>query len=223
MAKCPKCSTRKAKRSCPAIGGEICPACCAENRLKTIRCPETCPNLQGEYYQHRRRQERAESQGREFLADGERLFPDRTAREFAFRLQADIYYFLREHGVLDDAAIAAALDTLKGFLSKIFVPPEAPNILGRFLIERMADGKRYPTAPGFSEEDRRRAVGILASHARSLAREGGSRYRDSIARFFDALDFEADLDYSPLDSQATPPDEAGTRRSPGGLILPSGM
>jgi hypothetical protein len=42
MAKCPKCSTRKAKRSCPGIGGEICPSCCAENRLKSIPCPQDC-------------------------------------------------------------------------------------------------------------------------------------------------------------------------------------
>ena len=224
MAKCPKCSTRKAKRACPALGAEICPPCCAENRLVSIPCPRDCPHLQGEFYQHRRRQERATARGRDFLALQERLFPDEIARGFAFRLMADIYYFTRESGPLDDAAMAAGLGVLKGSLSKIFVPPDGASPLGRFLVERMADRRRYPDAPGMGAEERRRAVGAIEGHVRSLARAGGRQFQDLLSSFFDALDFEADLDYSPADAGEGPAAApGGPRRSPGGLILPPGV
>jgi hypothetical protein len=42
---CPLCSTRRAKRSCPALEREICPVCCGTKRLTEIRCPESCAYL----------------------------------------------------------------------------------------------------------------------------------------------------------------------------------
>lgn len=42
---CPLCGTRKAKRSCPALGREICAVCCGTKRLVEIACPATCPYL----------------------------------------------------------------------------------------------------------------------------------------------------------------------------------
>ena len=43
--RCPLCSVRPAKRSCPALGREICPVCCGTKRLVEIRCPAECPYL----------------------------------------------------------------------------------------------------------------------------------------------------------------------------------
>jgi hypothetical protein len=221
MAKCPLCGARKGKRACPALSKEICPSCCAEGRLKTISCPSDCPHLAGEIYQHNRRRERASVEGREFLQNQERLFDDPAAREFAFRLQCDIYFFARQNGEVDDAAAAESLSTLETFLSKIFVPPGSSQPLARFLMERMADEKRY-SVPGLREDDKRKAVKKLADHIRSVARGASRRYQKEIAGFFDALDFEADLDYSPLDRPAAPAEAAPPPRSPGGLILPPG-
>lgn len=42
---CPLCGGRKARRSCPALGQEICPACCGTKRLVEIRCPADCGYL----------------------------------------------------------------------------------------------------------------------------------------------------------------------------------
>ena len=42
---CPLCSTRPAKRRCPALQQEICPACCGAKRLVEIRCPDDCGYL----------------------------------------------------------------------------------------------------------------------------------------------------------------------------------
>jgi hypothetical protein len=42
---CPLCRQRKARRSCPALGHQICTVCCGTKRLTEIRCPSDCPYL----------------------------------------------------------------------------------------------------------------------------------------------------------------------------------
>jgi hypothetical protein len=42
---CPLCSSRKARRSCPALGQMICPVCCGTKRLTEIACPADCVYL----------------------------------------------------------------------------------------------------------------------------------------------------------------------------------
>ena len=39
---CPLCRTRKAKRSCPGVGQEICAVCCGTKRIVEIACPPSC-------------------------------------------------------------------------------------------------------------------------------------------------------------------------------------
>jgi len=43
--RCPLCHARAARRSCPAVGREICAICCGTKRQVEIRCPDTCPYL----------------------------------------------------------------------------------------------------------------------------------------------------------------------------------
>ena len=47
MAKtiCPSCGRRRGRRTCPALGAEICPVCCGTKRLVEIRCPSDCAYL----------------------------------------------------------------------------------------------------------------------------------------------------------------------------------
>ena len=42
---CRLCESRKPKRSCPGIGGDICPQCCGQEREQTIHCPLDCVYL----------------------------------------------------------------------------------------------------------------------------------------------------------------------------------
>ncbi len=42
---CPLCDDRRAKRSCPAVGQQICSVCCGTKRLVEIRCPSDCVYL----------------------------------------------------------------------------------------------------------------------------------------------------------------------------------
>jgi hypothetical protein len=43
--KCKICETRKPRRHCPGVGGEICSLCCGNEREVTISCPLECPYL----------------------------------------------------------------------------------------------------------------------------------------------------------------------------------
>ena len=47
MTACLYCSQRKGKRTCPALGGEICQLCCGKHRLAEIACPPDCRWLHG--------------------------------------------------------------------------------------------------------------------------------------------------------------------------------
>jgi hypothetical protein len=43
--KCKICETRKPRRHCPGVSGEICSLCCGNEREVTISCPLDCPYL----------------------------------------------------------------------------------------------------------------------------------------------------------------------------------
>jgi hypothetical protein len=45
MSSCPLCGQRKARRSCPALGQEICSVCCGTKRGAEIACPPGCGYL----------------------------------------------------------------------------------------------------------------------------------------------------------------------------------
>jgi hypothetical protein len=39
---CPLCGIRRARRSCPAVGQQICAVCCGTKRITQIACPSDC-------------------------------------------------------------------------------------------------------------------------------------------------------------------------------------
>lgn len=43
---CPLCRRRRGRRACPALGEQICSACCGTKRLTQIACPADCAYLQ---------------------------------------------------------------------------------------------------------------------------------------------------------------------------------
>ncbi len=43
---CELCETRRARRACPGIRGEICSVCCGTEREVTVSCPLDCPYLE---------------------------------------------------------------------------------------------------------------------------------------------------------------------------------
>lgn len=43
---CELCETRRARRACPGVRGEICSVCCGSEREVTVHCPLECPYLE---------------------------------------------------------------------------------------------------------------------------------------------------------------------------------
>lgn len=43
--KCKICDTRKPRRHCPGVNGDICSICCGAEREVTVNCPLECPYL----------------------------------------------------------------------------------------------------------------------------------------------------------------------------------
>ncbi len=44
--KCAICETRRPRRYCPGVRGEICSICCGTSREITVTCPLDCPHLE---------------------------------------------------------------------------------------------------------------------------------------------------------------------------------
>ena len=44
---CAICETRRPRRYCPGVRGEICAICCGTAREVTVDCPLDCPYLRG--------------------------------------------------------------------------------------------------------------------------------------------------------------------------------
>jgi hypothetical protein len=229
MEKCPKCGQRRGKRFCPALDTLICPQCCAEHRLNTIRCPEDCPHLQKEFYQLARREERARTRGKPFLDTLQRLFLTEPSRRFAYHLHSDAFWWMRKSRPLTNEALLVAFERLRELLGAVFVPAERPSPLADFLhaLVRQSPRHRELESPQFSESHRHRAVEVLCRHVRGLAPAESLSYYELIFSHFGELDFEADLGYSPaeeIDLKALDPagkgGVPGFRESRSGLILP---
>jgi hypothetical protein len=224
MPRCPKCDARKAKRFCPALEFEICPQCCAEHRLNTIRCPADCPHLRSEHYQLARRKERARSSGRRFLAALEKLFPAAQSRQFAFLLHADVFWWMQRSGRLENGSIIKALELVKERLSPVILPGDLPP-LARFLGELLSRGSlhRRFNGPDFTPRHRARVIDAIAAYIRGLGAAGEHTYADELSTYFGQLDFEADLDYSPAE-ELEPAAKEGAERlreQRSGLIVPA--
>ena len=91
---CAICRTRREKRHCPGIQGEICAICCGEQREETISCPLTCEYLQAAH-------ERADHE----IKDAANLpNPDVTISRDFLRKHLEILI------PLQDSILSAALD-----------------------------------------------------------------------------------------------------------------
>jgi hypothetical protein len=194
--------------------------CCAEGRLNTIQCPTDCTYLGAEFYQQKRRREKAMSRGRGFVDTLEKLFPDPETRDVAFKLHADIYFYAKRNGPVTDEDLVGVLDELRRGPARILLPGGAAHPLLQFLRERLEDGERYPATPESETARRLRVIGAIADRARGHG-PGSRVVHDEVASFFDALDFESDLDYSPEDARDDNAPPGFGRRSEGGLILPA--
>ena len=228
MAKCKHCGQKKGKRLCPALDGFICAQCCATHRLQDIQCPADCTYLQSEFYQQGRRNQKARSKGKMFIEIVENNFHSEAARGFAFMVQADIYWWCSMHGKLPNLLIAEAMESACSGLAIIPVVQDSDNPLADFLGKLLNVSSRYESlrTGDFKEDSQRKALEKLAAIARNHEKkedpEKSNSFLEVASSYFDQLDFEADLDYSPLEEMGNK-NQAGAEEEdkPGsGLIIP---
>jgi len=79
---CPLCGTRRARRSCPALGQQICPVCCGTKRLVEIPCPADCGYLASAREHPASVVVRQQHRDVAFVAHAVRDFSDRQAELF---------------------------------------------------------------------------------------------------------------------------------------------
>ena len=230
MAKCSKCSSRKGKRPCPALAGNICSTCCGEHRQRDIACPTDCPYLGGEDYQRIRRRDRSQSRGRALInALSQQFGEDGPEKQFVSALITEIYAYSAQNRATDDAEVSTAIDDLHGLLGKIFVAGSAPGPLTLFLQRRAETVPALGTSRLLSSDGRIRTLKTFGNFLEETIQR---RKRDpSLPSFmtllhglFDPLDLEQDLGYvwDTAGQESDGPKPTYERRS-SGLIVPPTM
>ena len=214
---CPLCSTRPAKRRCPALNQTICPVCCGTKRLVEIRCPDDCVYLVSS------RRHPAASVQRQHELDVAMLLPamadftDRQSRFFflfqsiALRHPTDALRPLLDADVSEAAAATAAtLETA----SRGVIYEQAPSTLNaqalsgafRHAFEEIVQQVQGPRTP--LERDAARALRGIDEAARRVGPIAG----DSRTGFLGLM-------RRVLGSQSLPASEQ--RQEPGpSIILP---
>lgn len=122
MSKCVYCHARKGKRPCPALTGDICPHCCGEHRLQSIRCPAECVFLDRNVeYQQRRVGDRFELARQALYKDLLDSGGEKAAEIFSL-LEAIIFKHFHDRRDGQDGEVIAAVQALRRTFSLIHVP-----------------------------------------------------------------------------------------------------
>lgn len=136
MSLCVYCKRRAGKRTCPALGGFICPSCCGQHRGIEISCPISCKYFKThEGYQ---RDRLAEDFHTVWLEKTEPLY--RAGKEHLIDLIAMIemlvYQFYRERALGTDNEVLEALK----FLQRRFGPVIVVEAGGTALATHLWNG-----------------------------------------------------------------------------------
>lgn len=135
MSKCVHCQRQKGKRSCPALGGLICPVCCGEHRMVRIACPADCTYLEsGNEYQQKRLGEQLAPLRRDFYRQIAELGGDKAGALFnLLEVVAFGYFQGRRDG--QDAEVVAGLQALRRSLSPLHVPTAPLAVFAEHLMK----------------------------------------------------------------------------------------
>ncbi|MEW5766037.1 MAG: hypothetical protein AB1797_00210 [bacterium] len=111
--RCVSCHQKKAKRSCPALGGMICPQCCGNKRNTEIKCTGDCAYLPKAENYHAQKKELKElkDRARQIKPPEETEFSEER-RMIMLRCTAVIFDFYEETPKLVDKDVQEALELL---------------------------------------------------------------------------------------------------------------
>lgn len=159
---CPECRKRPAKRTCAALGREICAVCCATRREVDIACPGDCVHLA------RSRRHPAASVRRQL--DGDATLLMTTLGPLSER-QLQVFF------VIQSAVLAHRPEGLAGRLVDADVAQAAGALAGS--LETASKGVIYEeTSASLPAEGLRR---VLKPLVEEIVQSGGSRAEREVA------------------------------------------
>lgn len=126
MVKCPRCTTRKAKRNCPALGQSICQLCCGRLREKDISCPQDCSHLAAHRsYQEKRSASKKQSTLRRLRPEQDILRDERMAW-LTLHIEAPLKLMAERDRAFTDrdclGALRYALEKIKRESGRLILP-----------------------------------------------------------------------------------------------------
>ena len=113
---CPLCGTRRARRSCPAVGQQICAVCCGTKRLVQIQCPADCAYLASAREHPAAVVVRQQHRDVSCVAQSIRDFSDRQSDLFFLITTTLVAYKPPELQPIIDDDVADAMDAMAGTL-----------------------------------------------------------------------------------------------------------
>jgi len=140
--KCRLCNTRKPRRFCPGVSGDICSICCGDKREVTVDCPLDCPYL-AEARMHEKLTEinPAEIPNRDIRVSEEFL---REHEPLLIFLGAKILEALLSTPGAADSDVRDALDTLirtyRTLQSGLYYETKPSNLVAAEIQEKIQEG-----------------------------------------------------------------------------------
>ncbi len=139
--KCKICNTRKPRRYCPGVNGEICSICCGNEREVTVNCPLDCPYLMEARLHEKRRELNPEDVPNkdiqvteEFLHEHEPLFLFLSSRlaEAALTTSGAVDLDVRE-------ALQSLIRTYRTLQSGLYYETRPTNLVAAAIHRRMQE------------------------------------------------------------------------------------
>jgi hypothetical protein len=193
---CAICHTRRPRRFCPGVRGDICTICCGTEREMTVDCPLDCVYLR-EAHQHEKI-EAADPRSfpnqdirvtEEFLRSHEPLllFLARTLLDAALATSGAVDYDVRD-------ALEALVRTYRTLQSGVYYETRPDNLLAANICRLMQTGieefqKQESERTGMTQTRDSDILGLLAFLQRlerdnNNGRKRGRAYLDFLSGFF---------------------------------------
>ncbi len=119
MAKCSRCTNRKAKRLCPALHESICSLCCGQLREKKVHCPGSCPFFyKHKSYQEKRTIEKKHASQRLPGSDEEDILKDERMAWLAFHIEMPVKEYAERKVSFNDRDVLIALEYVRDKIEK---------------------------------------------------------------------------------------------------------
>lgn len=179
---CAICETRRPKRFCPGVSGDICSICCGTEREVTVECPLDC-----EYLQEARRREKPTPVEEAAIPNRDILVTENFLREnepllvFTGRSLAGASF---ETGAIDfdvREVLDALIRTYRTLQSGVYYETQPANLIAANIYRAMQDAlaefrKREQESLGISKTRDADILGVLVFLQRiELDRNNGRR------------------------------------------------